>query len=86
VAYNVCSGAAVRIREIGELVARQMLVPQSLLRWGSLPYRPGESMRAVGENSRFVQATGWQPRVGLNDGIARSLTSLAQAESVRLAG
>jgi nucleoside-diphosphate-sugar epimerase len=85
-AFNVCSGKPVTVRQIGEIVADQMRVPPALLRWGDLPYRPGEMMRAVGDNRRFVQATGWQPRVGLEEGVARSLASLGGASKRRRAG
>jgi nucleoside-diphosphate-sugar epimerase len=86
IAYNVCSGEPVTIRQIGETVAERMHAPQSLLRWGELPYRPGEPMRAVGDNRRFTHATGWRPRVGLEDGIARTLVSLSDGRQMRLAG
>jgi GDP-4-dehydro-6-deoxy-D-mannose reductase len=86
IAYNVCSGQPVEVRQIGEVVADLMHAPPALLRWGDLPYRPGEMMRAVGDNHRFVQATGWQPRVGLVEGVARSLASLGLQRQVRAAG
>jgi len=85
-AYNVCSGLPITIRQIGGLVAQQMNVPLSLLRWGDLPYRPGEPMRAVGDNRRFAQATGWRRRVGLEEGIARSLEGLGWKRHHRIAG
>ena len=85
-AYNICSGRAVTVRQIGEAVASQMNAPPSLLRWGDLPYRPGEMMNALGDNCRFVRATGWRPRVGLAEGIARSLESLGWQRHRRVAG
>ena len=85
-AFNICTGTATTVRQIGEAVARQMHAPQSLLRWGELPYRPGEPMRAVGDNCRFMQATNWRPRVSLDEGIARTLASLADQRRVRRAG
>ena len=85
-AFNVCTGAPVTIREIGGIVARQLGVPESLLRWGEIPYRPGEPMHAVGEGSRFEQATGWRPCVNLTDGIARTLASCDRQGALRLAG
>jgi nucleoside-diphosphate-sugar epimerase len=84
--FNICSGVPVSVRQIGEQVTQQMNVPLSLLRWGELSYRPGEPMRAIGDNRRFFQATGWQPQMGLDEGIARSLTSLRDKSGVRMSG
>lgn len=84
--FNICSGLPVRVRQIGEAVARQLLAPQSLLRWGELPYRSGEPMQALGDNRRFIRATCWRPRVSLDEGIARTLASLADQQPVRRAG
>jgi CDP-glucose 4,6-dehydratase len=85
-AYNVCTSEAVTIRQVGQLVARQLNVPEALLRWGELPYRLGEPMFAIGDNRRFQQATGWQPQVGLADGIDNTLTSCGWRASLRLTG
>ena len=86
IAYNVCSGNPVTVRQICEVTAEQMQAPPSLLRWESLPYRTGEMMRAVGDNRRFVHATAWRPQVGLEEGVARSLASLGWQRQVKAAG
>jgi nucleoside-diphosphate-sugar epimerase len=70
-AYNVCSGVAVRIRDVGEAVARAADKSFGLLQWGQRTYRPDEPMWLVGNNRRFVEATGWQPKVTLSNGIKR---------------
>jgi GDP-4-dehydro-6-deoxy-D-mannose reductase len=85
-AFNVCSGQPVTVRQIGQAVADQMHAPRALLRWGELPYRSGEPMRAVGDNCRFARATAWQPRVGLKEGITRSLSALGEQGRLRMAG
>jgi GDP-4-dehydro-6-deoxy-D-mannose reductase len=85
-AFNICSGVPIAVRQIGELVARKLQAPPALLRWGELPYRPGDPMRAVGDNRRFLQATGWRPRISLDEGVARTLAHLAGPAPARLAG
>ncbi len=73
--YNVCSGTPVRIRDVGEAVASAMNKPFELLKWGQRSYRPDEPMWLVGNNRRFVEATGWQPKVTLPDGIKRMISA-----------
>jgi nucleoside-diphosphate-sugar epimerase len=69
--YNVCSGKAVSVREIGELAARVTGTPASLLRFGALPYRPDEEMWIVGDNSRLTVDFEWAPGTSLEQGLAR---------------
>ena len=77
--YNVCSSQPTRIREIGEMVADAMGKPRELLHWGERPYRPDELMWLVGDNRRFRAATGWTPKVGLREGIARVLVHACES-------
>ncbi len=67
--YNVCTGIPVTIREVGETVARIMDKPSSLLHWGERTYSASEPMWLVGDGRKFEEATGWRPKVGLQDGI-----------------
>jgi nucleoside-diphosphate-sugar epimerase len=69
--YNVCSGKAISIREVGELAARVTGRPASLLRFGALPYRPDEGMWIVGDNSRLRADFEWAPGTSLEQGLAR---------------
>ncbi|WP_437534643.1 NAD(P)-dependent oxidoreductase [Sorangium sp. So ce726] len=71
--YNVCSGAPVRVREVAERVARAAGWPGGDLGLGRLPYRDGEPMWIVGDPSRFAEATGWRPRVPLDEGVRRMI-------------
>ncbi|MGC2659823.1 MAG: NAD(P)-dependent oxidoreductase [Bryobacteraceae bacterium] len=69
--YNVCSGEAISIREVGETVARVVGRPASLLRFGALPYRPDEEMWMVGDNARIKADFDWLPRASLEQGLSR---------------
>ncbi|WP_437280966.1 NAD(P)-dependent oxidoreductase [Sorangium sp. So ce375] len=72
-AYNVCSGVPVRVREVAERVARAAGWPGDDLGLGRRPYRDDEPMWIVGDPSRFAEATGWRPRVPLDEGVRRML-------------
>jgi nucleoside-diphosphate-sugar epimerase len=69
--FNVCSRHATRVRELAEQVADAMKKPRDLLRFGARPYRHDEPMWIVGDNRRFIEATGWQPGVPVPEGIRR---------------
>ena len=68
-AYNVCSSRPLRIREIGGMVASTMEKSHDLLRWGDRAYREDEPMWLVGDNRRFCEATDWQPKISISEGI-----------------
>jgi nucleoside-diphosphate-sugar epimerase len=74
--YNLCSGQGVTIRAMAELVADAMARSRSLLRFGAIPRRPGETMWMVGCPESFRKATGFRPRLSLEDGIAATLRSM----------
>lgn len=71
--FNVCSSHAIRVRELAEQVADAMSKPRDLLRFGARPYRPDEPMWLVGDHRRFIEATAWDPRVPVAEGIRRML-------------
>ena len=70
-AYNVCSSRPRSVRSVAERIAHILDRPKSFLRFDSLPSRDDEPLSVVGDNTRFVTATGWQPQVDLDDGIRR---------------
>lgn len=74
---NLCSGRAVSVRVVAEQVARSLGKPDSLLRFGALPYRPDDVMWMVGDNARMTAATDWRPKVTLDDGIGRMAAALS---------
>ncbi len=78
--FNLASGKPVSVRVFCETVARQLDKPILLLEFGALAMRPGETPFFSGDPARLKRFTGWQPRQGLEDGIALTLRQL-QAES-----
>ncbi|MGQ0663086.1 MAG: NAD-dependent epimerase/dehydratase family protein [Pseudomonadota bacterium] len=70
-AYNVCTGRATTVRAAATLVALRLGAPAELLKFGALPYRAEDPPWLVGDNRRIAAATGWRPRIGLEEGIDR---------------
>lgn len=77
--FNLASGKPVSVRAFCEIVARQLGKPETLLQFGALTMRPGETLFFSGAPARLMAFCGWRPRHGLDDGIALSLRHL-QAE------
>lgn len=75
--YNICTGQATTIRQVGETIAQEMKCPASLLEWGAMPPRVGEPDRIVGDGSRFMEATGWRPKHDLRSGLRQTIQALA---------
>ncbi|MBE0429436.1 MAG: NAD(P)-dependent oxidoreductase [Thermoleophilia bacterium] len=73
--FNVCSGRPVRIRDVACAAARAMNKPEELLLLGKRQYRHGEPMWLVGDNSLFRNATGWSPKIDLQEGISRMIAA-----------
>jgi len=69
---NIGSGVPVTNRQvaiqIGEILGRPELV-----KFGDLPYRAGDPMFVVADTRRLQQSTGWQPRFGLEEGLANAI-------------
>jgi UDP-glucose 4-epimerase len=79
-AYNVCSGVPVTIQQVGEMAADILGKPKKLLLWGKLPYRDDEPMWVVGSPERFQNATSWQPKMSLAEGIRQMIAAVRNRE------
>ncbi|QIK79463.1 NAD(P)-dependent oxidoreductase [Sphingomonas piscis] len=69
--FNLSSGIPVAVRHIIEQL-RDIYAPGLDLTFGKIPFGPDQIMHLEGDNMRLRQATGWQPKVALEDGL-RSL-------------
>lgn len=49
---------------------------------GDLPYRPGAVMRLVADADRAARLTGWRARVGLEEGLRRTIDWLPEVQNV----
>lgn len=75
-AYNVCSGAGVKVRDVASLVGRAASghrLTDEQLGLGRKSYRADEAMWLVGDPSRFAAATGWRATTPLEKGVQRTV-------------
>lgn len=78
--FNVCSGTEHSIRSIAEEVVR-ISGGGARLDVGALPYRRSEVMRIVGSFQKARHLLGWQPRIELQDGLARTIDWYRQQQA-----
>lgn len=76
--FNVGSGQAVPVRTIVQSLHR-LVGSRSELRFGEVPYRPGESMYWEADISKLRESTGWVPSTSLADGLEATVRSYAEA-------
>lgn len=69
---NICSGSAVRVREIVERVLTLMGRPVRAI-LGALPTRSDEIRECSGDNSAARAQLEWEPRTNLEDGLQRTI-------------
>jgi nucleoside-diphosphate-sugar epimerase len=70
--YNLGSGEPHTVREMAERI-RDLIDPALPLTFGTIPYRHNQPMHLIGDISRLRGATGWVPRVGIEDGLRRTV-------------
>lgn len=70
--FNLGSGTAPRLRDIIEQV-RDAIDPRLPVGFGEVPYRPDQVMHLEADITRLTGATGWRPRVGLAEGIGKTV-------------
>lgn len=72
--YNVCGGAGVSVREVAQRLLAQATRPMELVVDPALA-RPADVPVLVGDPSKLVAATGWQPRHTLDDTLTDMLAA-----------
>lgn len=69
---NLGSGREVRIKQLVKMI-HDLSGSKSRLRIGALPYRPTEIWRMVSENKKAKRILGWSPKVGLEEGLSKTI-------------
>lgn len=69
---NIGSGQDVSIRDL-ILKIHALTNSRSELQIGALPYRPTEIWRMAADNRKAAALLGWQPRIGLDEGLERTI-------------
>jgi len=66
--FNLGSGRAVRVRDVVERI-RDLAAPGMELVFGEIPFRPDQVMHMQADISRLGGATGWAPRIAIEEGL-----------------
>lgn len=69
---NLGNGVQYRLREVAELIF-QLAGGRGRLVVGGIPYRPVESWDFYCDNSKARRLLGWEPNVGLEEGLRRTI-------------
>lgn len=70
--YNVGSGRVVTVRRVVERI-RDLVDPALTVGFGELLYRPDQVMHLEADLGRLQRATGWAPRIDLDQGLAETV-------------
>jgi nucleoside-diphosphate-sugar epimerase len=62
----------VRVRDVVERV-RDLISPGMELVFGEIPFRPDQIMYMQADISRLKDATGWRPRVSIEQGLSQTV-------------
>lgn len=76
--FNLSSGRAVTVRAIIERI-RDLACPGLGLTFGGIAYGPNQIMHLEGDCSRLTAATGWTPRIAIEDGLVTVVDALRRA-------
>lgn len=70
--FNLGSGTPVTVRHAVELIQR-CIDPSLKVAFGAIPYGPNQVMHLEADVSRLKVATGWDPRISLEEGIRKTV-------------
>lgn len=70
--FNLGAGESHTVRAWVER-ARDLIDPSLSLGLGEVPYRPDQVMHLEADVSKLRAATGWRPRVGMDEGLRRTV-------------
>jgi nucleoside-diphosphate-sugar epimerase len=79
--WNVATGRAHSVREFAEQVAAAMKADPSLISFGALAMRKDDEPWLVGSPELLSSELGWQPSIGLEDGIRAAVAKLRLPQS-----
>ena len=77
--WNVATGRAHSVREFAEAVAKAMNADSSLLGFGTIAMRKDDEPWLVGSPDLLRSELGWQPSIGLDDGVRAAVQALRRA-------
>jgi len=74
--WNVATGRAHSVREFAEYVTAAMNADASLIGFGAIDMRKDDEPWLVGSPDRLRSELGWQPSIGLEDGVRAAVAVL----------
>jgi nucleoside-diphosphate-sugar epimerase len=77
--WNVATGRAHSVREFAECVAGALEADASLLGFGEIAMRKDDEPWLVGAPDLLLAELGWQPSIGLNDGVRAAVAALRRS-------
>ncbi len=75
--FNICSGVATPLRNLLYELAKLLKADPTLLRFGAINMRPGESEISYGSNKKAERLLGWKPRT-LHEGLFSYLNTIEE--------
>jgi nucleoside-diphosphate-sugar epimerase len=79
--WNVASGRAHSVRDFAECVASAMKADRALLGFGAIDMRKDDEPWLVGSPDLLRSELGWQPSIGLEEGVRAAVAVLRRAQS-----
>jgi nucleoside-diphosphate-sugar epimerase len=79
--WNVATGRGHSVREFSECVAAAMKADWSLLGFGTIDMRKDDESWVVGSPDLLRAELGWQPSIGLEEGVRAAVAALRRAQS-----
>jgi nucleoside-diphosphate-sugar epimerase len=67
-AFNICNGTGISIREHATLIA-EVIGWNGKIMYGTIPPRPNDILKLVGDNTKATDVLGWRPTVTLEEGL-----------------
>ena len=73
--YNICNTKSIVLKELVLQLAALIGVSESLLKFGCIPYRPGQNMFISGDNSKFKKTFCFNEKdlLGLATGLKKTI-------------
>ncbi len=83
--FHVATNSFVAVKDViliiaSELERRRKLDITSRLKFGTIPYRPNDSMKPSNNNNSLIEL-GWSPSVSVNEGIIKYVNDLLDSDN-----
>jgi nucleoside-diphosphate-sugar epimerase len=75
--FNICTGQGVKISELAEKCA-EITDYQGDIVWGTIPARPLDIYRLIGDNTKARDVLGWRQNVSLDEGLQLTIEGLKE--------